>query len=62
MPKIPIAASALKPSRPAGRDSHDDATTDQEPLPAALETKFREYVLTRRTSMTDVDRESTEEN
>lgn len=62
MAKIPLVAFASKPSLPAERDSDRDLATDEDPLPAALDTKLRQYVMARRTSATDVARETTDEN
>jgi hypothetical protein len=61
MPQMPIAAFTVKPSPPEDRDSNRDVSTDQEPLPAAVEKKSGKSVLLRRTLTTDVARESTEE-
>jgi hypothetical protein len=62
MSKMPIAASTVKPSSPQDRNFHKDAAADHEPVPVAIDKQCGKYVLLRRTSMTDVARESTEES
>ena len=62
MGKMPIVVSTSGPSRPEDRDSYKDAPADQEPLPTALERKSGKFMLLRRTSTTDVARESTDES
>ena len=62
MSKMPIAASTAKPSSPQDRNFHKDAAADHEPVPVAVENKSGKSVLLRRTSVTEVARESTEES
>ena len=62
MKKVPFSAGNTAATHPEGRHSPKDTLADQEPTPPALDTKEGKYKLDRRTYVTDVARESTEES
>lgn len=62
MKKVPLSAGNAAPTRPEDRHSPKDTPADQEPAPPAVDIKTGKLTLDRRTYVTDVARESTEES
>jgi len=62
MKKVPFSARNVGPTSPEDRASTIDAPADQEPPSLAIDTNEGNFKLDRRTYVTDVARESTEES
>jgi hypothetical protein len=61
MKKVPFSAGNAAATHPEDRHSPKDTLADQEPAPPTFDTKKGKHTLDRRTYVTDVARESTEE-
>ncbi len=63
MKKVPFSAGDAGPTPPEDRHSPEkDTPADEEPAPPTVDTKKGKHTLHRRTYVTDVARESTEES